>query len=348
MMTGRDRVNTAMRHGQPERVPAWCQLSLEHILRNSFSEGEYPRTIDEYVQAECAMTLRYGFDGVVLYLPGMREHTRVDEFLKEWIHGVPQGDASHDFQTADPDAWERETLEYEAADFYSSRLARDILGDAYHIGGGAADAFSRAIQWFPTMEEAMMAMVMDTAKFAALVAFFENQCIAWAQAQIRLGDIESIHISSPYAGSSFISLETYKTLVLPQLTRLADALKPEPAFSYVHTCGFLSDRLELIASCGADGIECLDPAPLGNVELGEAKKRIGDKVFLKGNLDSVNTLLYGTDEAVDRAIMHCLEVGMPGGGYILSTACSVAPAVPPRRVRRVSDLAEQFGEYKNP
>ena len=346
MMTGRERINTAMRLEQPDRVPVWCQLSLEHIIRNAFPEGKYPQTIEEYVRAECEMTLRYGFDGVLLYLPGMREGTRVDKFLEEWIHSIPQGDSSHDFSKADPEKWEQNIPEYTAADFYSSQLAREIIGTDYHIGGWTPDAFSRAVQWFPTMEEAMMAMVMDPPRFKALISFFEEQTIAWAKAQIQFGKVESIHISSPYAGSSFISLETYKELVLPQLKRLADALREEPAFAYVHTCGFLSDRLELIASSGVDGIECLDPAPLGDVELGEAKERVGDKIFLKGNLDSVHTLLYGTDEDVDRAIMHCLEVGMPGGGYIISTACSVAPAVPPERVKRISELARRYGNYK--
>ncbi|MCX7766479.1 MAG: uroporphyrinogen decarboxylase family protein [Candidatus Sumerlaeia bacterium] len=346
MATGRERINKAMQRQQPDRVPVWCQLSLEHIIRNTSPPGEFPQFIEDYIRAECELTRRYGFDGMLLYLPGVREGTRIDLFLKNWIFTVPKGDPDHNFATADPERWEQEIPEYEAPDFYSSHLAREILGPDYHLGGWIPDAFSRAVQWFPSMEEALMAMVTDTERFKALVTFFEPQCIASAKAQIRLGKLESIHISSPYAGSSFISLNTYKNLVLPQLTRLAEALKPEPAFVYVHTCGFLSDRLELVASSGVDGIECLDPPPLGNVELSEAKRRIGDKVFLKGNLDSVNVLLYGTDEEVDRAITNCLKAGMPDGGYILSTACSVAPAVPPERVQRIAELAERFGYYE--
>ena len=346
MMKGRERINAAMRREQPDRAPVWCQLSLEHIIRNTFPDGEYPRLIDDFVHAECDLTRRYDFDGMIVYLPGVREGTRIDEFLKEWIHAVPHGDPSHDFAAVDPETLEQEIPEYESVDFYSSRLAREILGPDYHIGGWTPDAFSRAVQWFPTMEEALMSMALEPERFKTLIAFYEPQCTAWALAQIRIGNLESIHISSPYAGSSFISLDTYNNLVLPQLIRLANILKPEPAFSYVHTCGFLSDRLELIASSGVDGIECMDPPPLGNVVLSEAKRRIGGNVFLKGNLDSVNTLLYGTDDVVDRAIMECLEAGMPGGGYILSTACSVAPAVPPERVQRLAILAEKHGYYE--
>lgn len=346
MMTSRNRIAAAMQRRRPDRVPVWCQLSLEHTLRNATPGGAYPRSVDEWVAAECALARRYRFDGVLLMFPALREGARVDDLLRHFVQPVAGGDPNHDFSNANPETWPRETTPPEAADFYSSRLARDLAGPDIHIGGWLGDPFSCAVHWFPSLSEAMMAMVEDPARFKALIEFYEPTCVASALAQIRLGGMESIHISSPFAGSSFISRATYEELVLPQLTRLAAALKPEPAFSYVHTCGFLGDRLELLASSGVDGIECMDPAPLGDVDLADAKRRAGHRVFLKGNLDSVNVLWRGTDEEVDRAVATCLRDGMPGGGYILSTACSVAPAVPPQRLERLTVLAEKMGRYE--
>jgi hypothetical protein len=334
-----------MERGKPDRVPVWCQLSLEHIVRNGTPDGEYPATIEDYVRAECGLAQRYGFDGTLLTLPAMREGARVDSFLRLLIHPERPTAADRDFSTADPEAWERPRTELVEDDFYSSRFAREVVGPDLHIGGWIGDAFSFAVHWFPSIGDAMMALAEDPERFRALVTYYEEACIESARAQIRLGRMESISISSPYAGSSLISTQSYRDLVLPQLTRIAAALRPEPALTYVHTCGFLSDRLELLAASGVDGIECMDPPPLGDVELEEAKRRIGGTVFLKGNLDSVNVLLKGTDAEVDRAVVRCLKAGTPGGGYILSTACSVAPGVPPHRVRRLSELAAEFGYY---
>jgi hypothetical protein len=50
---------------------------------------------------------------------------------------------------------------------------------------------------------------------------------------------------------------------------------------------------------GISGIECLDPPPIGNVELENAIKRIGKKGFIKGNLDSVNLLLNSSEELIN-------------------------------------------------
>jgi len=91
------------------------------------------------------------------------------------------------------------------------------------------------------------------------------------------------------------------------------------------------------------GIECLDPPPLGNVELSEAKRVMRGKAFIKGNIDSVHVLLRGTREDVVRDVRERLRVGREGGGFILSTACSVAPGVLPERLVMLRELAEQWG-----
>ena len=45
-----------------------------------------------------------------------------------------------------------------------------------------------------------------------------------------------------------------------------------------------------------------------------------------GNMDSVVLLGAKTSKEVIAHAAGRIEIGMPGGGYILSTACSVAPA----------------------
>ena len=344
-MNSRERVNTAMRGEQPDRAPVWCLLSLEHIIRNAFPDGTLPETVEELVAAECRLSQRYHFDGVVLYRPGARRGERVDRFIQDALHDVPHGTAEHRIAEVDPESWPREPLEVEPENFYSSHLAREILGDSYHIGGWTPDGYSSAVQWFPDLQEAMIAMAQAPERFAALVDYFDVISIAWAQAQIRQGKLESVQISSPYAGATFISPTMYRRFVLPSVRKLAQACRAQGGFSYLHTCGFIGDRLEMMAESGVDGIECMDPPPLGDLQLADAKARVGRQLFLKGNIDSVNVLLQGDDALVDRVIIETLKAGKPAGGYILSTACSVAPEVRPERVQRMAELAETYGVY---
>ena len=115
---------------------------------------------------------------------------------------------------------------------------------------------------------------------------------------------------------------------------------------YTHTCGAIGDRLELMLGTGTDGIDTLDPPPLGTVDLADAKRRLGTRAFIKGNVDPVNTLLRGTPADVRRDALCRIEVGKPGGGYILSTACSVAPHTAPENIFELTRAAEDAGHYE--
>ena len=60
-------------------------------------------------------------------------------------------------------------------------------------------------------------------------------------------------------------------------------------------------------------------------------------------IDPVNTLLLGTAEQVRAAATQCIEAAAQGGGYILSSACSVAPHTPPENILQLRRAADEVG-----
>ena len=145
-----------------------------------------------------------------------------------------------------------------------------------------------------------------------------------------------------------ISREQYAEFVLPYERRLIQEVhaRHEGVKIYTHTCGAIGDRLDLMLQTGTDGIDTLDPPPIGTVELEEALPQLKGRAFIKGNIDPVNTLLYGDEEDVRDAVLHRLSVAKEGGGYILSTACSVPPAVRPELLEYMSEVAIEHGGYR--
>lgn len=195
------------------------------------------------------------------------------------------------------------------------------------------------------LEEAMMAMILAPELCHKVMERATQAISNWAVAQIRRG-CDAIKISSPYVGGGFLSRECYEEFVVPYERMLATAVREAGGFVYTHTCGAIGDRLGLMASTGIHGIETLDPPPLGNTDLATAKREFGDRLFFKGNLDSVNVLLFGDARTVRAATRECLTAGAPGGGFILSTACSVAPAVPPDNIKVMVETCRQFSEAR--
>ena len=194
-------------------------------------------------------------------------------------------------------------------------------------------------------QNALMAMAIDPEKVKLILEKFTIGVVKMAEGLAENCDIDAIKISSPFAGSDFISPEFYREFELPYLTQVADIIKKKRKSAYVHTCGHINDRLEIIKEAGLTGIECLDPPPIGDVELEDAFQRIGGSMFIKGNIDSVNTLLDGTEEQIKTDVRSRIKTGMNQPGFILSTACSIAPKVSLGRISMLSELVKQYGQY---
>lgn len=220
---------------------------------------------------------------------------------------------------------------------------RARVGDTVSVHGEVFSPFTHYLELFG-YQDAIIGMVKDKAKVKAVLERLTDATIAWAVAQARHG-VDAVLISSAFAGGGFISPKMYNELVVPYEHRLAEAVKAEGIPVYTHTCGKIGDRLELMAETGTLGIDTLDPPPLGNVELADAKRTVGDRLFLKGNMNSVAILEYTTKEQVIAEASERIRIGKPGSGYILSSACSIAPHVEPWKIELFAPLAEELGKY---
>jgi hypothetical protein len=219
------------------------------------------------------------------------------------------------------------------------------VGDDCSVHAEVFSPFTHLMELFG-YEAGLMGLADDPAKGEAILDGLTGAPVALALAYAARR-VDAILISSAFAGAGFISKGYYERFVLPYERRLIAAVKAaRPDLPvYTHTCGAIGDRLDLMEATGLDGIDTLDPPPLGTVELAEAKRRLGSRVFLKGNVDSVNTLLAADAAACEAALRRTLAAGKPGGAYVFSTACSVAPRVAPERLMLFRELAAREGRY---
>ncbi len=194
---------------------------------------------------------------------------------------------------------------------------------------------------------ALIALIEDSGKTQACLERLTDGAIDLACRQAAAG-VDAVLISSAFAGSGFISRAHYADFVLPYERRLIAAVRQRhPRVKvYTHTCGGIGDRLDLLLATGTQGIDTLDPPPLGTVELEDAVPLLKGEVFIKGNIDAVHTLLHGNEETVRSAVLERLRIAAPGGGYILSSACSVGPAVKPELLEFLSRVAIEYGVYR--
>ncbi len=193
-------------------------------------------------------------------------------------------------------------------------------------------------------EQGLLALVDAPDKCHEVLAVLTRNVLAQVELYGNCGP-DAILVSSAFAGAGFISRQMYKEFVAPYEDQVFRAIHQHGSKAYVHTCGAIGDRLDLMGETCADGIDTLDPPPLGTVDLGEAKSKYGERFFFKGNLDAVNEMLNADDQTFEQAVKDRIRIGKPGSGYILSSACSVAPHVKPARLKRLTELAKELGKY---
>ncbi len=367
-MTGKERVKIAMLEGEPDRVPVMCQLSVGHIVLNAdCSPVEVNLNREAEVRNYLKLIKRYKFDGllvnsthtgnnpnwrediscienspegeIVTFKNGRKALYPWDESPQPLIKEKP--DSLYDVDIEAINTWEK--VPEHTTDIHKMFLKE--AGDYLSIHASLASPFTLFVEKFG-ITEPLMALIKDPDICLRILEKYTFFYINWGKAIIDTG-IEAIDISSPWGGSSFISREMYKKFTFPFETELIQTLKnyKKNIIIYNHTCGFINDRLELIAETGIDGLECMDPPPLGDMELADAKRRVGDKIFLKGNLDSPHTLLKLSREEVKEIAKKKIQEGAPDGGYILSSSCSVSPHVPPENLGVLSEVAEEYGRY---
>jgi len=391
-MNSRERVQAAMEHKSVDRVPVMCQLALGHYFINSeykssdiwFDSETFAKVLLEFQQ-------QYGFDGILVNLPGRPSHWR--DFLKSyesneegerltWKTGlvtiVPVDDNPRtytdnsrplprvDYHKVDPanpgtyrfpgyvwNTWHTPNLwdigmdtdlsaQASYPDWFTAslRTARD-RGPEISVHAEVFSPFTHLMELFG-YEQALLALMDVPSKCHELLSIFACHVIAQVKCYAAC-EPDAVNVSSAFAGAGFISRDMYREFVVPYEQRVVQIVHEYKLPVYVHTCGAIGDRLELISKSGYDGIDTLDPPPLGTVDLAEAKKKFAERFFFKGNLDAVNEMLHADDAMFEKAVRERLEIGKSGSGYILSSACSVAPHVKPQRLKDMVSLTEKYG-----
>jgi uroporphyrinogen decarboxylase len=197
------------------------------------------------------------------------------------------------------------------------RYAAEFKGKRFlYTGVGAASA--NLLDMYLGTAEAMMAAMSDPGLCRAIIDRHFEQLKERILAVKALG-ADGIVTGDACASCSFFSPRIYRELFFPAHRRAVQFIHAQGLAAVLHICGKVGPILESMAETGADIIEGLDPPSAGgDIALRDAKRRIGARVCLKGNIDAVHVIRPGPAEQVYRACREALDEAGPGG-YILST-----------------------------
>ncbi|MCJ7666222.1 MAG: hypothetical protein MUO59_05745 [Actinobacteria bacterium] len=154
-----------------------------------------------------------------------------------------------------------------------------------------------------------------------------------------------IYTGDDYAYNSGLIMAPakFREIFFPELKRIINGYKELGLLVIKHTDGYIMPIMDMIIEAGFD---CIDPIdPIAGMSLQKVKSEYGKKICIKGNVDCSETLSFkGVSETAEET-KKCLEIGMPGGGYILSSSNSIHSAVKPENYQAMLKTLKQYGKY---
>jgi uroporphyrinogen decarboxylase len=195
----------------------------------------------------------------------------------------------------------------------------------YMVEGGSSKTFSKAKKLL-YQEPATAHLLLD--KLADTIIDYLN-------AQIEAG-AQGVQIFDTWGGA--LSFDAYREFSLQYMEKIVAGLKREHAGRRVPVILFskgCNTQLEALAGTGCDalGVDW-------TITLDEARRRVGDRVALQGNLDP--SILLSNPSVIRREVRRTLESFGPGEGHVFNLGHGITPDVNPDHLAALIDEVRSF------
>ena len=200
------------------------------------------------------------------------------------------------------------------------------------------------------MEEGMMDLVANV-EFAEAFLDRLTDTIVTAQEKYleQVGDLIDVHFAaddlSGQAGP-LIAPATWRKLVKPRQARIMAAIKARTKAPVLyHSCGAVTEFLPELVEIGVDIINPVQVAAAG-MDTSELKRKFGKRLsFWGGGCDTQKVLPYGTPRDVRAEVEHRIADLAPGGGFVFNPVHNIQPGVPAANVVEAYAAARAAGAY---
>ena len=182
----------------------------------------------------------------------------------------------------------------------------------YMVEGGSSKAFTKIKKM----------MYADPATLHAMLDKLADSVILYLNAQIRAG-AQSVMVFDTWGG--VLTGRDYREFSLHYMHKIVDGLLRENDGRRVPVTLFTKGGgqwLEAMAATGCDALG-LD----WTTDIDDARRRVGDKVALQGNMDP--SMLYAAPERIEQEVAGILERFGSGTGHVFNLGHGIHLDVPP-------------------
>jgi uroporphyrinogen decarboxylase len=383
--TSRRRVETALNHQEPDRVP----YDLGGTVLTGIHEQAYRRLRQHLGLPDVPVQIEDTFQQLARVHDDVKQRLRVDVYglnpgaARGWQ--MPMWTEGHYDKMRDE--WGIEWWKPRAGGFYYDMrqhpladaqtvadVARATLPDpldpgrydgmaaradellnrqqvAYVLGRNAPGIFEIAM-WLRGFEAYYRDMLRNQPLAEALLdRVLEIKMQYWARALELVGqNVIMVSEADDLCSQNglLISPALYRQLIKPRHTQLFAFIRQHartPVKIFYHCCGAVT---EIIPDLIESGVDILNPVQVSaaGMDTRELKRRFGrDLTFYGGGVDTQRVLPHGTRAEIRDEVRRRIDDLAPGGGFIFNTVHNIQADVPPENILTMWETLQEFGGY---
>jgi MtaA/CmuA family methyltransferase len=332
-MNSRERVLTHLEGRPVDRLPLMPITMMFACLQVGARYRDYCTDYRVLVEGQLRTAEAFGFDYVNTMSDPAREAADcgavVEYFDNQPVAMVEDqallGDKSRlaSLKIPDPLGGGRMHNGLKGLALFKERVGKDMMIEGWVEGPIAEGADLRGINTL------MLDFFDDPAFVRDLFAFVIEMELRFAHEQLKAG-ADVIGVGD--AAASLVGPDIYEEFVWPYEKKLVDGIHALGGKVRLHICGNTRRILEGMGKLGCDIVDLDSMAPIS-----DARRQMGPRMILLGNLNPVAVLRNGDPAGVTAAIAEChREAGPP---FIVGAGCEVPRDTPPENLHALCAYA---------
>ena len=352
-MKPRQRVLTALRHQEPDRVPLFyrdvpevetrllkdlCLNDREELLR--FLDIDFrwvePVYVGPSLEDEETGRRRDIWGVEFRYVP-FSDTAGYWETTGNPLAGCEDGAALEDYCWPRVDWFDFSTLKDQVAAY-----------DDYAImtaPGYASANVLLTIQYLLGEEKAWTDLLLNPDLFQSLVERILDFELPFIERMLDAagGRIDFFRLGDDFGTQTglLIGPDAWRRSIQPGLKAMAGVAKQHGAFYYHHSCGAIRDLLDDLIDTGVDVIDPVQVGAKGMVP-SELKAEFGHRICFSGGVDEQDLLPNGSPDDVRSGVFRLLDDIARGGGFFIGPTHNFQDDIPTGNILAMYDAARQW------
>jgi uroporphyrinogen decarboxylase len=363
-MNSKERLQTAMQHEEPDRVPYMATFvpEVELLLKKRFTKELAAIGLDAKTKYQGVSALDILFDHDMLLLTygistGYYRDTPTETYVDEWgikwkkipydsINGPGHYTEIVEFPLADEDkldGYVPPDPDGEDMGYADAVIAR--YGEEKYINGIIDCSIFEALKYLRGITQSLIDLIQNKDVAHRIMDMSVDYHLKLGFKLIERG-VDILWLADDIGGehSMLMSPAVFREMIKPKMGYMIGELKKRNRAVKIafHSDGYIEPVIDDLVDVGVDLLNPVQPESMDPARL---KKRYGGRLALWGTVSTQSTLPFGSAAEVEREVRERIETCGPGGGFLIAPTHNIQLDVPFENIEAFYGAVKKYGAY---